>query len=106
MATYKVLRSFKDKYTKKVYTAGQEIEMTVERADEATKSLMKHGGGFLDRIDDKEPSKFEGMDVEQLKAYAEEHGIEIGNSSSVNGITKKIVDAEKAKANTEGKVKE
>jgi sugar phosphate isomerase/epimerase len=42
-----------------------------------------------------EPSKFDGMDVEQLKAYAAEHNIEIGNASSVNGILKKITDAEK-----------
>jgi len=39
--------------------------------------------------------KFEGMDAEQLKAYAAEHGIDIGNSSSVNGILKKITEAEK-----------
>lgn len=43
----------------------------------------------------KEPGKFDGMDVEQLKAYAAEHGIEIGNSTSVNGILKKITDSEK-----------
>lgn len=43
----------------------------------------------------KEPSKFDGMDADQLKAYAAEHGIEIGNSTSVNGILKKITDAEK-----------
>lgn len=41
--------------------------------------------------------KFEGMDVEQLKAYAAEHNIDIGNSSSVNGILKKITEAEKEK---------
>lgn len=44
----------------------------------------------------KEPSKFDGMDVEQLKAYAAEHGIEIGNSTSINGILKKITEAKKA----------
>lgn len=43
----------------------------------------------------KEPTKFDGMDVEQLKAYAAEHNINIGNSTSVNGILKKITDAEK-----------
>lgn len=44
----------------------------------------------------KEPSKFEGMDAEQLKVYAGEHGIDIGNATSVNGIIKKITEAEKA----------
>ena len=43
----------------------------------------------------KEPTKFDGMDAEQLKAYATEHNINIGNSTSVNGILKKITDAEK-----------
>ena len=43
----------------------------------------------------KEPTKFDGMDVEQLKTYAAEHNINIGNSTSVSGITKKIIEAEK-----------
>lgn len=51
------------------------------------------------------PSKFDGMDVDQLKAYAEENRIDIGNSSSVKGITKKIEDAEKAKADAEAETK-
>lgn len=48
-----------------------------------------------DQDQPKEPSKFNGMDVDQLKVYAAEHNIEIGNSTSVNGILKKITDAEK-----------
>lgn len=43
----------------------------------------------------KEPSKFDGLDVEQLKTYAAEHNIDIGQSTSVNGILKKITEAEK-----------
>lgn len=35
------------------------------------------------------------MSVEDLKAYAAEKGIDIGNATSVNGITQKIKDAEK-----------
>lgn len=54
MAKYKVLRTFKDKYTKEVYKEGQEIEMTVKRADEAAENLKKWDGDFLERIDDKE----------------------------------------------------
>lgn len=42
----------------------------------------------------KEPSKFDGMDVDQLKAYAAEQGIDIGNSTAVSGILKKIKAAE------------
>jgi hypothetical protein len=43
----------------------------------------------------KEPTKFDGMDIEQLKAYAAENNIDIGSSTSINGITKKIIEAEK-----------
>lgn len=51
MAVYKVLQSFRDKNTKKVYEEGQEIEMTVKRADEASANLKKWDGEFLERID-------------------------------------------------------
>lgn len=37
-----------------------------------------------------------GMDVEQLKAYAAEHNIDIGQSTSQDGILKKIRSAQKA----------
>lgn len=43
----------------------------------------------------KEPSKFDGMGVDELKAYAAENSIDIGSAGSVKGITKKILDAEK-----------
>lgn len=53
MARYRVLKNFKDKYTKEIYEAGQEIEMTVKRANEAIKNLKKYGDNFLKRIDQK-----------------------------------------------------
>lgn len=53
MAKYKVLKTFRDKHTKEVYEAGQEIEMTVKRANEAMKNLKKYNGEFLERIDNK-----------------------------------------------------
>ncbi|MHB8061260.1 MAG: hypothetical protein ACYDG2_01295 [Ruminiclostridium sp.] len=39
--------------------------------------------------------EFKGKTVDELKAYAAENGIDIGNSTSINGIIKKIQDAEK-----------
>ena len=48
MATYKVLKAFRDKHTKEVYKANDEIEMTVKRAKEVEKNL---DGSFLDRIE-------------------------------------------------------
>lgn len=51
MAKYKVLKRFRDKETKEVYEEGQEIEMTVKRADEAAKNLEKYSHKFLERLD-------------------------------------------------------
>lgn len=43
----------------------------------------------------KEPGKtgFEEMTVEELQAYAEEKGIDLGKSTSQEGILKKILEA-------------
>lgn len=57
MAKYKVLKTFRDKYTKETYEKGQEIDMTVKRAEEAIKNLKEYGGDFLERIDNKEQFK-------------------------------------------------
>jgi hypothetical protein len=54
VAKYKVLKTFRDKYTKETYEKGQEIDMTVKRAEEAIKNLKKYDGDFLERIDNKE----------------------------------------------------
>ena len=54
MAKYKVLQKFRDKKTNELYEAGQEIEMTVKRANEAIDALRKWDGEFLERIEDKE----------------------------------------------------
>lgn len=54
MAQYKVLQVFKDKHTGNVYKVGEEVEMTVKRANEATANLEKWGGGFLERVDKKD----------------------------------------------------
>lgn len=42
---------------------------------------------------DDEGSDLENMTVEELKAYAEENGIDIGQSTSQKGILKKILEA-------------
>lgn len=50
--------------------------------------------GYAVEDDGAEPDKFAGMDVDALRAYAEEKGIPLGNASSVNGVLKKIMEAE------------
>jgi len=53
MAKYIVKQNFIDTHTKEIYRAGQEIEMTVKRANEAIKNLKKYDGEFLERVDNK-----------------------------------------------------
>lgn len=45
-----------------------------------------------------EGSDLEKMTVEELKAYAEEHGIDLGRSTSHEGILKKIQEAAEEKS--------
>lgn len=65
MALYKVLKKFRDKYTREVYKEGQVVEMTVKRADEAMKNLKKFEGEFLERIDNKEEENIADTKEEQ-----------------------------------------
>lgn len=57
MAQYKVIQTFSDIHTNELYKAGDVIEMTVKRANEAIKNLSKYNGEFLERIDDKDDDK-------------------------------------------------
>lgn len=41
-------------------------------------------------------TELDEMDAEQLKAYAVEHSIDIGQATSVSGILKKITEAEQS----------
>jgi len=43
---------------------------------------------------DSEKKSLKDMTVDELKLYAEEKGIDLGNSTSQKGILKKIQDAE------------
>ena len=43
---------------------------------------------------DGDPKELKEMTVEELTAYAKEKSIDIGNSTSIKGILKKIQDAE------------
>lgn len=57
MAKYKVLNKFKDLQANEVYKVGQEVEMTVKRADEIANNLKKYDREFLERIDNEEEDK-------------------------------------------------
>lgn len=51
MAKYKVIQRFKGLEENQVYEEGQEIELTVKRADEIIANLSKHKGVFIERVD-------------------------------------------------------
>lgn len=70
MAKYKVLQNFRDKETKEEYEEGQEVELTVKRANEAIKNLKKWDGEFLERIDNKGKEAVE--ETEDTKEETEE----------------------------------
>ena len=60
MAQYRVLDKFKNKETGEVYTAGQEVELTVKRAKEIQANLESYGVDFLERLDNKKKENEEG----------------------------------------------
>lgn len=56
MANFKVKRQYNDLEFKRVLKKGEEVEMTVKRADAVEKTLSEKGfkGPFLERIDNKD----------------------------------------------------
>lgn len=58
--------------------------------------FKEHGYKVVD-----DEKKLEDMNAEELKLYAEENGIDIGNSTSVKGILKKIKDGDSEETNDE-----
>lgn len=74
MAKYKVLKEFKDIKTKESYKEGQEIEMTVKRADEAIRNLKKWNGDFLERIEEEEEEEGKGEEIKKEEAKEEVKG--------------------------------
>ena len=76
------------------------VDGVLETSDTALAEKCREMDGFTVTGDADRQDKFKGMDVEQLKAYAFQNNINIGASTSENGIIKKIeaAEAEKAKA--------
>ena len=68
--------------------------------------FRKHGYEVIEDVaeelkvpqqDDEVKKQLSEMDIEELKAYAEEKGIDIGKATSASGILEKINEAEKVK---------
>lgn len=75
MALYKVNKPYRDLELGRLLKANDEVEMTVKRAEEVTKSLKDrgHGDDFLERLDNKkaEEKKDEPKKTEEKKAEGE-----------------------------------
>lgn len=78
------------RYNGVTYAPGASFEMEDEHVNE---SIVEVTGEVAV---DNTPSEFEGKTLDELKAYAEEHKIDIGKASTEEGIIKKIEDAQKA----------
>lgn len=69
MAKFIVKHEFRDIHTKEIYSAGQEIEMTVKRAKEAEKNLAEEIKKYADneKLSSDKISKYEGGFLERVE---------------------------------------
>lgn len=81
------------RYEGETYPRGVQFEMASGHVNE---SLVKVLGDVAKKQTETLDTAFEGMTVEELKAYAEQHQIDIGKATTEEGIIKKIEDAQKA----------
>lgn len=81
------------RYEGKTYPQGEQFEM---HEDHVNEKLVNVIGDVAEKQSNTSDSLFEGMSVEELKAYAEQKGINIGKATTEEGIIKKIEDAQKA----------
>lgn len=75
------------------YSRAAQFEMQNEHVNE---KLVKVIGDIAAKQTDSLDGPFEGMSIDELKAYAEERKIDIGKAASEEGIIKKIEEAQKA----------
>ena len=70
--------------------------------DEKTADALKKMDGYSFEFSESEGGAgddvFAGLSIDELKAYAAEHGIDIGRSTSASGIIEKIKAAEEGGA--------
>lgn len=71
----------------------EEVQLPPDNTEEANPDEIEEVE--IDTEEVEEPKKLSDMTIEELKAYADENGIDIGKSTSHNGILEKIKAAEK-----------
>lgn len=75
------------RYKGETYKKGDSFEMDDDHVNE---ELVKVTGEVK-----KEDNPFDGMSIDELKAYAEQQNIDLGKASTEEGIIKKIEEAQK-----------
>ena len=81
------------RYEGKTYPRGEQFEMEEDHVNE---NLVKVLGDVAKKQTDTIDNPLEGMTLEELKAHAEQKGIDIGKATTEEGIIKKIEEAQKA----------
>ena len=81
----KVLKRFKDKYTKKIYEIGEIIEVTNERYEEINSTAH---GILVKKV---EEINFESMTKKELVEYAKNKGIELNMKKTKEEMIKELM---------------
>ena len=85
----KVVNRFVDKETKQLHEYGEVIEVTDARFKE-----ISAAGKYVEAIEDEEVKPLDKMNVEELKAYAAENDIDLGEAKKKAEILEAIHAAE------------
>ncbi len=81
----KVLKRFKDKYTKKIYEIGEIIEVTNERYEEINSTTH---GILVEKV---EEINFESMTKKELAEYAKNKGIKLNVKMTKEEMIKELM---------------
>ena len=81
----KVLRNFRDKYTKKLYKKGQIIDVTNERYEEINSTAH---GILVEKV---EEINFESMTKKELAEYAKNKGIKLNMKMTKEEMIKELM---------------
>lgn len=81
----KVLRKFRDKYTKEIYETGQIIDITHERYEEINSTAH---GILVEKV---EEINFESMTKKELAEYAKNKGIKLNMKMTKEEMIKELM---------------
>lgn len=79
--------SFPIRYNGERFSIGEELVIDDKHLNKKTMELIE------EIKEQNNAEELEGKSVDELKAYAEEHGIDIGKATTEEGIIKKIKEA-------------